>query len=120
VVIITQDFTERRQSLQEITILAQAVKSTSECISITDDKDILLFVNEAFCRTYGTHAGADRAPHRDGAVPLQPQQSVSDVLNKTLGKRLAGELLNRRKDGTDFPIFLSTAVVPTSVACRRR
>lgn len=112
VVIITQDITERRQSLQEITILAQAVKSTSECISITDDKDILLFVNDAFCRTY-RYAREELIGRHIGMVlsPEQPQTGVADVLQRTLAGGWQGELLNRRKDGTEFPILLSTAVV---------
>ncbi|GEM_PF-627176 len=112
VVVTTQDITERRQSLQEITILAQAVRSTSECISITDDRDVLLFVNDAFCRTYG-YARAELIGRHIGMVlsPRQPQPDTADVLRKTLAGGWQGELLNRRKDGTDFPVFLSTAVV---------
>ena len=112
VVIITQDITEHRQSLQEITILAQAIKSTSECISITDDQDILLFVNDSFCRTYGYTR--EQLIGRHIGMVLSPQQDQSclvDIPARTLAGGWQGELLNRRRDGSDFPIFLSTAVV---------
>ncbi|MRR09650.1 PAS domain S-box protein, partial [bacterium] len=112
VVVITQDITERRQTLQEITILAQAVKSATECISITDDRDILLFVNDAFCRTYG-YDRSELIGRHIGMVlsPQQPREGVADVLQRTREGGWQGELLNRRKDGGDFPVHLSTAVV---------
>jgi PAS domain S-box-containing protein len=111
-VVTTQDITERRQALQEITILAQAVKSTSECISITDHKDILLFVNDAFCRTYG-YQRQELVGRHIGMVlsPRQQQPGATEVLRRTLEGGWQGELLNRRKDGTEFPVYLSTAVV---------
>lgn len=112
VVITTQDITERRQTLQEVTILARAVKSASECISITDDANRLLFVNDAFCRTYGysreeligRHIGMLLPPERAAA-------SEAEVLAGTRAGGWHGELVNRRKDGTEFPVRLSTAVV---------
>lgn len=112
VVITTQDITERYQSLQEVTILARAVKSTSECISITDDANRLLFVNDAFCGTYGytreeligRHIGLLLPPERAAAFE-------AEVLAGTMAGGWQGELVNRRKDGTEFPIRLSTSVV---------
>jgi PAS domain-containing protein len=34
-------------------LLAHALRSISECVSITDTADRILFVNDAFLRTYG-------------------------------------------------------------------
>jgi PAS domain-containing protein len=34
-------------------MLAHAVRSIQECVSITDNEATVLFVNDAFLRTYG-------------------------------------------------------------------
>lgn len=112
VVITTQDITERRQSLQEVTILARAVKSASECISITDGENRLLFVNDAFCRTYGY--SREELVGRHIGMLLPPERAAAaeaEVLAGTRAGSWQGELVNRRKDGTEFPIRLSTSVV---------
>jgi len=112
VVVITQDVTERRQTLQEITILARAVKSTSECICITDDRNVLLFVNDAFCLTYGYSREELIGRHIGMLRPESDQgKTEREVLEGTRAGGWGGELTNRRKDGTEFPVYLSTAVV---------
>jgi signal transduction histidine kinase len=37
--------------------------------------------------------------------------STHDILTETLGGGWSGEVINRRKDGTDFPAYISTAIV---------
>lgn len=97
----------------EIRLLAQALRSMEECVSITDSEDCILFVNSAFLRTYGYDErellgrsirivrGAD--PRLEGGV--------EQILAGTLAGGWHGHLWNRRKNGTEFPISLSTAVV---------
>lgn len=112
VVVITQDLTERRQSLEEVTILARAVKGASECISITDEGNNLLFVNDAFCSTYGYRR--EELIGRHVGMLLPPSRAEEDeatVRRATLAGGWRGELVNRRRDGTEFPVYLSTSVV---------
>jgi PAS domain S-box-containing protein len=112
IIAVLRDITERRKAQKQIDMLAQAMRSTSECVSITDLEDKLLFVNEAFLKTYGYKEeellgkpiGIVRSPNNAPGV-------VSEILPATLRGSWQGELLNRRKDGSDFPIFLSTSVV---------
>lgn len=44
---------ERKRTEQRVSMLAQALKSIGECVSITDIDDIVLYVNDAFLQTYG-------------------------------------------------------------------
>lgn len=89
-----------------------ALRSISECVSITDMADIVLYVNNAFCTTYGFKedelvgkpVDLIRSPNNLLAV-------VEQILPDTLRGGWQGEILNRRKDGTEFPISLSTSVV---------
>jgi PAS domain S-box-containing protein len=48
-----RDITDRKRSQKEISMLAHAVKSISECVSITDLNNKLIFVNDAFVKTFG-------------------------------------------------------------------
>jgi PAS domain S-box-containing protein len=106
------DITERIRHEQQLNLMAHTLKSINECISITDTQNNLLFVNEAFLNTYGytneeligNNVSMIRSPHNDPEV-------VDKILNITGTDGWHGEILNRRKDGTDFPISLSTSLV---------
>lgn len=106
------DITERIKHEQQLNLMAHTLKSINECISITDTQNDLLFVNEAFLNTYGYtkeelighNVSMIRSPHNDPEV-------VDKILNITATEGWQGEIMNRRKDGTDFPISLSTSLV---------
>jgi PAS domain S-box-containing protein len=93
-------------------MLAQALTSISECVSITDMDDIVLFVNDAFLLTYGFRE-EDLLGKPIGVVrsPNNPPEVTQEILPATLRGGWKGEVFNRRSDGTDFPILLSTSVV---------
>ncbi len=43
--------------------------------------------------------------------PRNPSDLVNKILPATLGGSWQGELLNQRKDGSEFPVFVSTSVI---------
>ncbi len=109
---VCTDVTERKKAEEDNTLLAQTLKSAKDCISITDLKNNLIFVNEAFLETFGytekeilgKHISIVRSPHE--TIDLN-----KEIIPNTLKGGWHGELNNRRKDGTDFPIELWTSVV---------
>ena len=109
---IVEDMTKRREVEREIFVLAQALKSIRDCVSITDMKDNILFVNDAFTKTYG-YASAELLGRPMGIVrsSSNPSRVFQEILPATLRGGWEGEILNRRKDGTEFPVYLSTSVV---------
>jgi PAS domain S-box-containing protein len=114
---VNHDITEQKRAEKEITMLANAMKSINECVSITDMEDRLIFVNESFLKTYGfTEAELIGKNVSIFHSPNTPYEIVERILPSTLKGRWEGELLNIRKDGSEFPIYLSTAVIHNSVS----
>jgi PAS domain S-box-containing protein len=109
---VKQDISERKHAESERRLLAQTVASARDCITITDLKDRLIFVNESFQNTYGYTIeelfGKDISILRPPGTPA----AIGDqILHDTLGGGWHGEILNRRKDGSDFPAELWTSIV---------
>jgi two-component system cell cycle sensor histidine kinase/response regulator CckA len=112
VIVSLLDVTEQKQAERELSLLAHTLRSISECVSITDMSDNICFVNEAFLRTYGfeTHEliGKNISIIR---ARYNPPEIVREILPATLRGGWRGEILNRRKDGSEFPVYLSTSIV---------
>jgi PAS domain S-box-containing protein len=96
----------------ELHRLAQAIRSISECVCITDMSDKIIFVNSAFLKTY------QYEEHELIGNPISIVRSsvnsvdfVSEILPATLHGGWHGELINRRKDGSEFPVYVSTSVI---------
>jgi PAS domain S-box-containing protein len=107
------DITERKLAEKRITLLAHSIKSVSECISITDDKDYIVFVNDAFLKTYDYTEEEVIGKHISFLRPKRAKASeeFANILPETIKGGWKGEVINRRKDGTEFPILLSTSVI---------
>ncbi len=111
--VIFNDISERRSREEDLKILAQAIDSIKECVSMTDTRNKIIFVNKAFCNTYGyskeeligNNISMVRSPE-----DLNPNE-VNEILTETLGGGWSGEAMNRKKDGTDFPVHISTAII---------
>ncbi|HPT24839.1 MAG TPA: PAS domain S-box protein [Bryobacteraceae bacterium] len=93
-------------------MLAHALRSVKEAVSITDMQDRILFVNSSFLELYGFReeelVGNSIAMVRSSG---NPAESVRDILPATMRGGWQGELWNRRRDGTDLLVFLRTAPV---------
>ena len=105
------DDTERKEAEIQLTLLAQALRSSGDCISITDMFNNVMFVNDAFQTTYGY--AQEEIVGKPVTLVRAPSASISEdvILPATLSGGWKGELVNRRKDGTEFPVFLTTSLV---------
>lgn len=113
---IVVDISELKQAEKEIRMLAHSLESISECVSITDDKNIIMYVNESFTKIYGF--GKEELIGQHISI-VQPRSLVTaeiqeDVLKFTNKGNWKGELINKRKDGSEFPVYLSTSIVKDS------
>jgi PAS domain S-box-containing protein len=110
-VIIIRDIEAQRQTEKEVHMLAQAMKSISECVSITDLADTITFVNDAFLKTYGYSREEIIGKPISTLRPPGIVAASTTVLESTLSGGWRGELLNMKKDGTIFPIHLSSSPI---------
>jgi PAS domain S-box-containing protein len=103
---------ERRLAEQQRDMLAHALESSSECVSITDMEDTVIYLNDAFQRTYGYEEQELLGKKIDVVrSPNNPTEIGQEILPATLRGGWQGELIQRRKDRTEFPVFLATSVV---------
>jgi two-component system, cell cycle sensor histidine kinase and response regulator CckA len=112
VIVSLLDVTERKKAEHELSLLAHTLRSISECVSITDTSDNICFVNEAFLKTYG-YAEHELIGKNISILrsDRNPPEVTKEILPATMRGGWRGEILNRRKDGSDFPIYLSTSIV---------
>lgn len=127
VLIISQDITNQMQSEKEIRLLAHAVSCTKDAFLLTDMQENLLFVNPAMCNMYGYSEEELLGKKitilrsRDNSAEL-----VEQIYPATLASGWNGVLLQRKKDGTVFPVELWTSVVndddghPIAMVCVTR
>ncbi len=118
----SQDVTERKraeEALKEsearLATLAHAVESTAEMICITDMEDRFTFANPAFLKGYGyTEAEIIGKTPAILVSPQNPPSLLTEILKATRAAGWNGEVIDRRKDGSDFPISLGTSQIRDS------
>ncbi|TLY33157.1 MAG: PAS domain S-box protein, partial [Ignavibacteria bacterium] len=109
---IGRDITQEKQTEKQIRLLAQALESTTEMICITNLENRIIFANRAFLDTYG-YAEKEilgKFPDVVRSPSTSPELS-RQIFEHSCRRGWAGELLNRTKDGRDFPVFLSTSQI---------
>jgi PAS domain S-box-containing protein len=108
-----RDVTEQRRSGQQLRLMAHTLKSINESISITDTNNRILFLNAAFLKTYGYPNESELIGEDIARVRSEENDKgvVDKILSTTAETGWQGEIMNRKKDGTNFPVSLSTSIV---------
>lgn len=111
-VTIIRDMTEYRETAEQNILLAQTLKSVQDCISITDAEDRIIFVNDAFLTVYGYQENEIIGKPVSVLRPegIDPEQTQG-IFPSTREGGWHGEILNRRKNGSEFAVELWTSVV---------
>jgi len=89
----------RERDQAQLALLGRAVQSTHDVVSVTDLENRFTFVNEAFLRTYGYT--------RDEVIGRTPEM----LRSSGVPAETQGQLVHRRKDGTELTISLDTSIV---------
>jgi len=98
---------------QQFELLSNVLMNINDMVTITDMDSNLVFVNDAFVNNYGYK----RSELIGKKIDLVRADNYTDEFFNELVERTLnsggwkGELINDKKDGTKFPIFLSTSVI---------
>lgn len=109
---IIHDVTQRRQAEAELRIAAVAFNS-QEAMMVTDARSVILRVNQAFTDITGYTAedSVGRTPHllQSGRHPPDFYREMWDIVRRTGAWQ--GEVWDRRKNGQEYPKWLSISAV---------
>ena len=110
---IVKDITERKQAEESIKIFAQAIKNSGESICLTDVDNKINFVNKAMCELYGYSQEEFLGQNIEMLRPKNDSKDLSNEIKQATIQQgnWQNELINVKKDGTEFPVFLSTSQV---------
>jgi PAS domain S-box-containing protein len=102
---------ERARLVEESRRLVRAVESTGEAVLITDARQRIRFVNNAFLRTFGYEReeliGHDAALLTDRLSP----DWLTQVTHEITAQGWRGEAAARRRDGREFPVMLNASLI---------
>ncbi len=99
---------KHKKANEQIRLLTGAVMSTDDNVYITDMQGNIIFVNRAFCETYGYKEEEIIGKHSGILNEESPQGT--DEKNGHQDSREA-DLYHRRKDGSEFPVSLSVSAI---------
>lgn len=103
---------ERRKAVSQNFLLAQTLKYVKDAVSVTNLEDEIIFVNDAFIELYGYSEEELLGNHISMVRSSTVTQQISDeIYNTTKQSGWHGEILNKRKDGSEFPVEIWTSVV---------
>jgi len=108
---LTEGFNDALAQVEE-RLLGNAVQSSGDMIAITDLEGRFSFVNRAFVQAYGYSEEEVLGQELDlvGSDGNAPELVASIVLEARRGG-WHGEVLTRRKDGSEFPVSLRTSPI---------
>lgn len=80
---------------KQFSLLSHALTSVNDSVYVTDMDDKIIFVNKAFCQTYG----------------YREEDIVDSNINIIGESGWRGEFYHRRKDGIEFSVSLSKSII---------
>lgn len=113
IVDIVTDITERKQAESELHKLSRAVSQAGEGVVITDNEGVIEYVNAAFTRItgYTSEEIVGRLPSalKSGEQDTASYQELWQTISS--GRDWEGRLVNRRKDGSEYPLHLTISPI---------
>lgn len=107
-----KDKTLLAEQLSSLQMFEHTVLCISDSINISDLEDNIIFVNDAFCNTYGYSREEIIGQHCSILhSQLNDYNLIKNIYRETMENGFDGELYNRRKDGTDILVHLKTSLI---------
>lgn len=114
--ITVEQVIKRKKTEDKLQLLSGAVMSTEDSVYITDMRGAIIFVNKAFCRTYGYKeqeiVGQSSSILWIGKNQAENTRSVFQTRGGEAGWEVG--FYHGRKDGSVFPVSLSRSTIKNS------
>ncbi|MBS4058396.1 MAG: PAS domain S-box protein [Bacteroidales bacterium] len=109
---IGHDITAKKAHEEQMILMTHAMQSLNDCVSITDTADKIIYVNDAFIRTYG-YSREELIGENIKIVRKKgdEDEKTQTILPSTIHSGWHGEIVNCKKDGTAFEVEISTSPV---------
>ena len=110
--VLVENAIKRKKSEDLFSLLSHAMVSICDCVYITDMEHKIIFVNNAFCETYGY--SQDEIMGQEGKILWGEMEIADGEVDSIVGDPEDGgrvEISHRRKDGTTFPVLISKSIV---------
>ena len=112
VFILSIDITERKKAEKSISFLVSVLRNINEFVSITDTENNISYVNQSWITAFGYSEEEVLGKNIELIVaPSNPSDILNEILTSTMNGGWQGELINRKKDGTEFPVMLLTTII---------
>ncbi|MBI3670340.1 MAG: PAS domain S-box protein [Acidobacteria bacterium] len=109
---LQREIAERKRVEERLALLAHAVESSAELIAMGDLEGRINFVNRAFLEAYGGEEKEILRKHLSDLLSSKnPAGLYEEIRLQTECGGWRGELLHLRKNGSEFPAFLSTGLI---------
>lgn len=110
---VSRDITERKQAENSLKLAAMVYQNSREAMMVTDSKGIIVAINPTFTRVTGYSMdevlGHNPRMMRSDEHPPEFYTAMWDQLGKV--GHWSGEIVDKRKDGTLYPAWLSINAV---------
>jgi len=112
ILVSSRNITEGKRLEDRTKIFEDVVKTANDAIVIADLNNYIIFVNQAFCEMYGYSAEEVIGKHLDLILSSKNANELfGNVVRESEHTGWEGEVYNRKNDGTDFPVHLSTSFI---------
>ena len=109
---IKEDITRQKEAEESNIMFVKALQSIREMVTITDINNRFIYVNDSFLKTYGY--SREEIIGADAQILINddnPAKKLDEVVKQTLASGWSGELQNKTKTGSTFPVYLATSVI---------
>ncbi len=111
VISVFRDISRRKKAELESQLLKKTINTIQESIFITNPDGVIQYANQSFTRIMGYTAQEALGKTPEILNSRQQSKEFYTHLWQTLksGKPWSGRIMNRHKDGTIFPVYMSIA-----------
>jgi len=102
---------KHKKAKDKLSLLSAAIMSTNDSVYITDMEDRIVFVNRAFCETYGYSEEEIVGKDSDILWIVKPQSDNIRNICRGAENNCEIRFFHKRKDGNEFPVSLSRSLV---------